>query len=443
MHRYINKLILYRGGPAQLLNSLAEITSEFAEGNYCRHRLTDKAHILTNKLLMLASLYNFNDNIWNCYYAYILAFSENPFSLSLERRQFTAGSISKFMLNDMAVFIALRDYDFKPIEDALGITLFSTLKDYTAVEQDPDNYSNIINSKVLALSRHLASAQDKHALFGSVTEFYKNNGVGFFGLNKAFRIVSDSADTGGSINNVNGCLTAIANSQNINFDNLYGIDRQAETLKQNTQAFIDGKPANNCLLYGDSGTGKSSSIKALLNLYYPQGLRLIEIYKHEFSRLSQIIEFIRNRNYKFIIFMDDLSFEPEETEYKYLKAVIEGGPAAMPKNVLIYATSNRRHFIRELWRDRDDMSADELHRSDTLEEKLSLAARFGLSINYSKPDQERYFQTVFMLARQWGIFDSYGEERLRELATKWELSGAGYSGRSAAQFVRSLFKQPE
>ena len=142
---------------------------------------------------------------------------------------------------------------------------------------------------------------------------------------------------------------------------------------------MEGRRANNCLLFGDAGTGKSSSIKAIANEYYNRGLRVIEIYKHQFQDLNDVITQIKNRNYKFIIYMDDLSFEDFEVEYKYLKAVIEGGLEKKPGNVLIYATSNRRHIIREKFSDKEDRR-DDLHSSDTVQEKLSLASRFGVTI---------------------------------------------------------------
>ena len=191
------------------------------------------------------------------------------------------------------------------------------------------------------------------------------------------------------------------------------------------------------MLFGDSGTGKSTSIKAILNEYYSQGLRMIEIYKHQFKDLSTVIAQIKDRNYRFIIYMDDLSFEEFEIEYKYLKAVIEGGLETKPDNVLIYATSNRRHLIRETWSDRSDMSQDELHRSDTMQEKLSLVNRFGVSINYSKPSQKEYFNIVCQLAKRYDTITLSDEELCRE-ANKWELSHGGISGRTAQQFINYL-----
>ena len=154
---------------------------------------------------------------------------------------------------------------------------------------------------------------------------------------------------------------------------------------------MEGKEANNVLLFGDAGTGKSSSVKAVLNEYYGRGLRIIEVYKHQFKALSDVLEQIKDRNYKFIIYMDDLSFEDYELEYKYLKAILEGGLGKRPGNVLIYATSNRRHLIREKFSDKRELD-DELHNNDTVQEKLSLAARFGVTIYYGSPDK-RQFET--------------------------------------------------
>ena len=218
---------------------------------------------------------------------------------------------------------------------------------------------------------------------------------------------------------------------------LVGYEIQKQKLVENTEAFVEGRKANNVLLFGDSGTGKSTSIKAIVNEYYDQGLRMIEIYKHQFKDLSNVIAQIKNRNYRFIIYMDDLSFEEFEIEYKFLKAVIEGGVETKPENILIYATSNRRHLIKATWNDRSDVeNSNGMHRSDTMEEKLSLVNRFGVTINYSKPSQKEYFEIVFELARKAGI--NMGEDELKLEANKWELSHGGISGRTAQQFINHL-----
>ena len=266
-----------------------------------------------------------------------------------------------------------------------------------------------------------------------MTYFYKAYGVGLFGLNKAFRISLKETGRGVVFHPIN-------NMDRVMLDDLIGYEIQKKKLVDNTRAFVEGRKANNVLLFGDSGTGKSTSIKAIVNEFYDQGLRMVEIYKHQFQELSNVIAQIKNRNYRFIIYMDDLSFEEFETEYKFLKAVIEGGVETKPENILIYATSNRRHLIRETWNDRDDIKIQNgMHQSDTMEEKLSLVNRFGVTISYSKPGQKEYFQIVIGLARRSGI--TLSDETLKAEANKWELSHGGISGRTAQQFVNDLLGQ--
>ena len=212
-------------------------------------------------------------------------------------------------------------------------------------------------------------------------------------------------------------------------------------LIDNTEAFVNGKKANNCLLFGDAGTGKSSSIKGIANAYYEKGLRIIEIYKHQFQDLSSVIAAIKSRNYRFILYMDDLSFEESEIEYKYLKAIIEGGVETKPDNVLIYATSNRRHLIKETWNDRTDTVQDgDIHRSETIEEKLSLVNRFGLSIGYFKPSRREFDEIVLGLAARYPQI-KLSEDEIIAAAHVWEMRNGGISGRTAQQFVNHLLGQ--
>ena len=223
--------------------------------------------------------------------------------------------------------------------------------------------------------------------------------------------------------------------EHIELNDLVGYELQKAKLIENTEAFIEGRAANNCLLFGDSGTGKSSSIKAILNQYYDRGLRMIEVYKHQFRGLSDVLEQIKDRNYKFIIYMDDLSFEEFEIEYKYLKAVIEGGLEKKPENVLIYATSNRRHLIRENYSDKEETRED-MHTSDTVQEKLSLVYRFGVTIYFGAPNKKEFQNIVKTLAERYHV--EMPEEELLLEANKWELSHGGLSGRSAQQFIDYL-----
>ena len=389
-------------------------------------QLTQDIYTQIKRLLEVATDYGFDKNLWHNYLTFILITNENPFSITCEKVGANDGSVNAFAKNDFQVFMNLFHYDFSKIEAQLGINCFSVISDYKAIVKKELMYNKNVSEKVQALSEKLAAAKDVDEFFAHVTEFYRAYGVGMFGLNKAFRITGSD----------NGKVTfhPINNMDKVMLDDLIGYEIQKKKLVENTEAFVQGRKANNALLFGDSGTGKSTSIKAIVNEYYDQGLRMIEIYKHQFKDLSTVIADIKNRNYKFIIFMDDLSFEEFEIEYKFLKAVIEGGVETKPDNILIYATSNRRHLIKETWNDRSDMeSANGLHRSDTIEEKLSLVNRFGCQINYSKPSQKEYFNIVVNLAKKNGL--TMTEEELCAEANKWELSHGGISGRTAQQFI--------
>ena len=393
-----------------------------------KESIITRIYVEINKLLDVAAQSGFNENLWHNYLAYILATNENPFSITCEKVGATDGTVNQFAKSDFKIFKALFDYDFSKMEEELGINCFSVVLDYKSIEKTERRYNKNVSDKVRALSKQIEAAKDEDEIFDIVTEFYRAYGVGKFGLNKAFRVTHEEEGME---------LIPITNTDEVKLDDLIGYEIQKEKLIDNTKAFVEGRKANNCLLFGDSGTGKSTSIKAILNAYYSQGLRMIEIYKHQFKDLSSVIAQIKNRNYRFIIYMDDLSFEEFEIEYKYLKAVIEGGLETKPDNVLIYATSNRRHLIRETWSDRSDMSQDELHRSDTMQEKLSLVNRFGVSINYSKPTQKEYFDIVCKLAKSYDSITLSDEELCKE-ANKWELSHGGISGRTAQQFINYL-----
>lgn len=381
------------------------------------------------KLLEVATDYGFDKNLWHNYLTFLLITNENPFSLTCEKVGANEGSVNIFAKNDFQVFYNLFHFDFQPLEDALGIDCFRTISHYRAIGKKEMMYNKNVSEKVQALSERLEEGKNAEDFFRAVTDFYKAYGVGMFGLNKAFRIRDKE----------NGPVEfmAINNMEQVVLGDLVGYEIQKKKLRENTEAFVEGKKANNVLLFGDSGTGKSTSIKAIVNEYYDRGLRMIEIYKHQFKDLSNVIAQIKNRNYRFIIYMDDLSFEEFEIEYKFLKAVIEGGVETKPENILIYATSNRRHLIKENWSDREDVHNENgMHQSDTMEEKLSLVHRFGVTINYSKPSQKEYFSIVVELAKKQGI--QMPEQELCAEANKWELSHGGISGRTAQQFINYL-----
>ncbi len=429
MYREISKLVIYRDIPKEsILSCMSRICEKFDKECYDKDELINDIYEQIHKLLDLSTQYGFDYNLWHCYLAYVLATNENPFSITMEKMGVQEGSVNAFAVSDFKIFRNLFFYDFSKLEEALGIDCFSTILNYHSIEKQEQRYNKNVSDKVKALSKKIAASKDEKEVFDIVTQFYYEYGVGKFGLNKAFRISHKNGEV---------ILDPIKNTDDVRLNHLVGYEIQKQKLIENTEAFVAGRQANNCLLYGDSGTGKSTSIKAVLNEYYSQGLRMIEIYKHEFKDLSSVIAQVKNRNYKFIIYMDDLSFEEFEIEYKYLKAVIEGGLETKPDNVLIYATSNRRHLIRETWSDRSDMSKDELHRSDTMQEKLSLVARFGVTINYSRPSQKEYYTIVEELAKNYPTI-TMSKEELRANATKWELSHGGISGRTAQQFILNL-----
>lgn len=430
MYKIVSRLLIYGDMPKDtILMELADIVRKMDDKSQTKEELSTRVFTQMKHLLQVATDYGFDRNLWHNYLTFLLITNENPFSITCEKVGANDGSVNAFAKNDFQVFMNLFHYDFSKIEAQLGINCFSVISDYKAIVKKELMYNKNVSEKVQVLSEKLAAAKDVDEFFAHVTEFYRAYGVGMFGLNKAFRITGSD----------NGKVTfhPINNMDKVMLDDLIGYEIQKKKLVENTEAFVQGRKANNALLFGDSGTGKSTSIKAIVNEYYDQGLRMIEIYKHQFKDLSTVIADIKNRNYKFIIYMDDLSFEEFEIEYKFLKAVIEGGVETKPDNILIYATSNRRHLIKETWNDRSDMeSANGLHRSDTIEEKLSLVNRFGCQINYSKPSQKEYFNIVVNLAKKNGL--TMTEEELCAEANKWELSHGGLSGRTAQQFIDYL-----
>ncbi|RGT53803.1 ATP-binding protein [Lachnospira eligens] len=425
MYREVAKLIIYGNHENTILMKMSDIFKKFDRDEETPDKLISDIYEQIKRILEVATDYGFDKNLWHNYLTFYLITNENPFSLTCEKVGANDGSVNEFAKNDFKVFMNLFNYDFRPIEAALGINCFSLISDYKAIVKKELMYNKNVSEKVQALSLKLETAKDENEFFNYVTDFYKAYGVGMFGLNKAFRVI-------GGDNGVT--FTPINNMDKVMLDDLIGYEIQKKKLVENTEAFVQGRKANNALLFGDSGTGKSTSIKAIVNEYYDQGLRMIEIYKHQFKDLSNVIASIKNRNYKFIIYMDDLSFEEFEIEYKFLKAVIEGGVETKPDNILIYATSNRRHLIKETWNDRNDLESNNgLHRSDTIEEKLSLVNRFGCQISYSKPSQKEFFDIVIGLARKNNV--KMTDEELMAEANKWELSHGGISGRTAQQFI--------
>ena len=363
------------------------------------------------KLVELAEREGLSGNVYRSYIIYKLTHYPNLVSTTIER---TGGNIGKSLLD---VF----KHDIKILFTTVNkyVLPFAWLKNYTpTVENTSESFVDLKN-KLENLREN-----DFDGIADVFIEHYKKYGCGDIADYRAFRF--DEATKN---------LVGIKHFEKIRLDDLIGYAHQKEILTKNTNAFIERKPANNVLLVGARGTGKSSSVKALVNENYSRGLRLVQLTKPQLKFLPELMETLRNfASKRFIIFLDDLSFEESEPEYKYLKSAIEGGVESLPKNVLIYATSNRRHLIRETWRDRAE-GHDELYRDDSVNETISLSDRFGLIVNYYPPSQNEYLEIIAHMLKKSGI--ELDAETLRIEGLRWEMSHSGRNGRTAQQFVKN------
>ena len=425
---HTNELMIYRNlDYGKILRDMTFLIEHEGSGYYNQEDLRTLFFECVNGILELSEQHGLEGNLWHTYLTFLLVNDENAYSTACEIRGMIEGSINEVALHDFVIMKELFDYDVQELGRNLGATAHELLFDYKGTKQEGHVYNRRIRDRICTLAVHLAETKTPRDFKEVMTQFYKEFGVGKFGLHKAFRV--EHTEEGAMI---------VPNTKiaHVRLDDLVGYEIPKKKLIENTEAFVRGRKANNCLLFGDAGTGKSTSIKAILNQYYEEGLRMIEVYKHQFQDLNDIIAQVKNRNYKFIIYMDDLSFEEFEIEYKYLKAVIEGGLERKPENVLIYATSNRRHLVREQWSDKNDRRDDDLHTSDTVQEKLSLVARFGVSIFFVGPDKKEFQKIVLELAKRNQIQMEKSELLLQ--ANQWEMTHGGRSGRTAQQFIDYL-----
>ena len=379
-----------------------------------KKKITTNANQFVSILIKLAEKYNLSGNLFNSLLTNLLINNENSFTLALERKKDIAPNLKNVVMNDFKIIYEMFNSDFSSLTSLHQDLINNFIPSKPIINQELFEVSN-------TLQNNLTDCKNVEEFYNVLNTFFSIYGVGKYGLNKAFRYENEQ-------------ICPIIHIGNGRLDQLIGYESQKEKLTQNTEAFLAGKKANNVLLYGDSGTGKSSSIKALLNEYYKDGLRMIEVYKHQFINLPSIIQELQSRNYKFVLFMDDLSFEEFEIEYKYLKAVIEGGLEKKPDNILIYATSNRRHLVKQTWGDRQDQ--DEVNVNDAKQEKTSLSSRFGVKILYTHPNRQNYLDIVDGLAKQYDL--KIDQEELHQKALTWEIRHGGFSGRTAKQFINAM-----
>ncbi len=428
------ELIVYKDFEEEegsLLYDMAWLMEHYRDEYYNKEDMAGLLYDCIHRLLEIAGNHGFYGNLWHCYLSNLLVNNENSYSKACEIRGEVEGTINRAVLHDIVIFKEFFDYDFTDMVQTLSVKDFELITDYESSVSESKVYNSRIRERICSLAVKFTQNHTPEEMKVTLTEFYKDYGVGKFGLHKAFRVVHDERGVQ---------IVPILNIAHVYLNDLVGYEIPKQKLIENTEAFVEGRKANNCLLFGDAGTGKSSSIKGIANEYYDKGLRIIEIYKHQFQDLNDVIAQIKNRNYKFIIYMDDLSFEDFEIEYKYLKAVIEGGLEKKPKNVLIYATSNRRHLVREKFSDKEDRR-DDLHAGDTVQEKLSLVSRFGVTIFFAAPDKKEFQNIVRVLADRYHV--TMPEEELLLEANKWELAHGGLSGRCAQQFIDYLLGRKE
>jgi predicted AAA+ superfamily ATPase len=369
-------------------------------------------------------------DLWELFFAQTLVEDENPICRAYERQPVFQRSILEIVSNDIwnqhKIITAVKAI----VQNDVSYSDLRPLSDFVPL-RGADSPLKQVSGDVMRLAANIAISATPEDMLKAVKEFYAIHGSGRFAINYAFRWDSARKD-----------LIAIGDIDRRTLGSLVGYESQKAELLGNTESFLSGKPANNVLLFGDSGTGKSSSVRALLNEpdFVRRGLRMIELRQDQFPDIPSLLNEIRGRNYRFILFMDDLSFEEFEVEYKYLKALIEGGLERKPDNAVIYATSNRRNIIREVWADRAS-STEDVHGWDTMQEKHSLSDRFGLTIWYPSVGKDDYLSIVRSIAEEMKLPADYKE--LEHKAMRWELEKGGFTGRTARQFVQHMMSSEE
>ena len=407
IYSQFDQLLIYRN---IMKDELVQEVCNFLTGTH-----KDLPFELFYKLIQKSEQLGLTGNILKCYLIYLISMDKNALSIVAEKTGGQVGaSLRKAALHDIEILENFINQDLA----------FLTNADLLINHYAPTSTTRKIYLEILQpyfLSDHELYSHEQ--VLDKLIEHYVSFGYGELVNYKAFRWRQEKG------------LQGITDCDPIKLTDLIGYDRQKEALIKNTEAFLAGKPCSNVLLAGDRGTGKSSSVKALINHYYSKGLRLVEIGKHDLPYFHDIVKVLRTMGKKFIIFLDDLSFEEFEIEYKHLKSVMEGGIEIKPNNVLIYTTSNRMHLIKENWNDRNEKNGD-IHSSDTMNEKLSLSDRFGLTLTYISPTQAEYIKIIEELAIQNNI--TMPLETLTVEALKWERSHAGRSGRTAQRFIMNL-----
>ena len=371
---------------------------------------------------------------WQDHLLNVILRDENPFSRGSERHGLNCLGSSLILqveadLERLRALFSLRSEQVQALFQAIGWD--THWPNWDRLQQRETSPGEILTHR-LQIKRRLQEASDWEPLVPELATFYAQNGTGMFAEFRAFHWKPGSSA---------GVLQGISSPDPIRMEDLVGYEDQKLWLIRNTSYFLAGHPANNIFLYGDRGTGKSSSIKALLNHFTNRRLRMVEVSRDDLNDLPEVMSLLRERQQHFILFVDDLSFEEGETQYKTLKAVLEGSLESRPQNVVVYATSNRRHLIREFFSDRNDLRGDEIRHQDTLQEKVSLADRFGIQLSFVAPDQKQYLEIIHSMSRKRGL--TLSPRDLERRALEWAQLYNARSGRTARQFTDCLCAELE
>ena len=360
-------------------------------------------------LVWQAEKYGYKGNLFRRHLQRLFLADENPFTLACERD----------VMDEKSTLYALALHDVRAFRDmcAFDIGIFS--RHVGQNENLTDYLPNCAAENPYIAEMDAADGIDEW--LNAMRLYYRMLGCGT--LAEHGMLVAED-----------GGLVGVPNADPSRFEDIIGYKEQKALLRDNTEAFIKGFPANNMLLIGARGTGKSTCVKALANEYFNEGLRVVELSKDKLHDLPAVLSMLSERGKSFIVYIDDLSFDDSESRYKHLKSILEGGVVRRPKNVLFCATSNRRHIVQEKWSDTNAGYEDEeMHGTDTRNEKMSLSDRFGLTITFQKPSPAEYFEIVAALAQKENL--GVSEDFLREQAAAWELNQKGLSGRTARQFL--------
>ncbi len=367
----------------------------------------------------------------------VLAICEKKYSKALrhiiefsEKNSVTASSVKEYIVSLLTkegnILAELKEQGLNIGEDLYKTALSDIEKIYETVFTAPIKY--VPSKNPVPFSKQykesvikMTESKSANELLDNLCEHYEKLGSGELSKFVAFKF--------------DEIIKGVLEDTEITLDSLVGLEYQKEILISNTKNFVDGQGGNNVLLFGDRGTGKSSSVKALLNEFKDMGLRVIEIPKHKIKEIPDLINYLSKKPNKYILFLDDLTFETHDSEYRALKIAMDGELQAHPDNVLIYATSNRRHLIKEKWSDRN---GEEVHKNDNLQETLSLAERFGISLVFSSPSQAEYLNVVKELLKKHGIEADAETERQ---AVIWQMNYGGRNPRLAKQFVADFISK--